>query len=181
TRHTIGQFFPFAVKEGEDVPAFLPIGGPTPVRQTSSTHGADGYITTDPAVIQKSVERLQKKIESHIESFSFFESEERQGARTLIVTYGVTARAARAACHELLREKGVPVSLLVLKTLWPVPERVLWDAAAGIERVLVVEMNLGQYVHEIRRVLCDKKVDFFGRMCGELITPAEIIREALHG
>ncbi len=73
TLHTEGQFIPFAVKEGEDVPAFLPIGGAVPVRQTSSTHGREGYITTDPAVIQASVERLQRKIESHIESFSFFQ------------------------------------------------------------------------------------------------------------
>ncbi len=180
TLHTDGQFIPFAVKEGEDVPAFLPIGGVIPVRQTSSTHGREGYITTDPAVIQASVERLQRKIESHIESFSFFQLEQREDARTLIVAYGVTARAAQAACVTLLRDKGIPVSLLVLKTIWPVPERVLLNAAAGMERVLVVEMNLGQYVHEVRRVLCGKKVDFFGKMNGELIAPAEIIREASH-
>lgn len=180
-RHTSGPFLPFAVKEGQDVPAFLPIGGPIPVRQTSSTHGAGGYITNDPAEIEAAVERLQRKIESQIESFSFYELEQRQGARTLIVAYGVTARAARAACHALFEEKGIPISLLALKTLWPVPEKVLCNAAAGVERVLVAEMNLGQYVNEVRRVLCGKRVNFFGRMCGELITPAEIIWEALHG
>jgi len=178
-RHTSGPFLPFAVKKGEDVPSFLPIGGAIPVRQTSSTHGAEGYITTDPVVIQATVERLQRKIESHAEAFSFFQLEQREGARTLIVAYGVTARAAQAACLAL-QEKGVPVSLLVLKTLWPVPERVLSEAAAGMERALMVEMNLGQYVHEVRRVLGDKRVDFFGKMSGELITPEEIVREALY-
>jgi 2-oxoglutarate ferredoxin oxidoreductase subunit alpha len=169
------------VKQGDDVPAFLPIGGPIPVRQTSSTHGGGGYITNNPAEIEAAVERLQRKIESQVDSFSFHELEQRQGARTLIVAYGVTARAAQAACNALFEGKGVPVSLLVLKTLWPVPEKVLRDAAAGMERVLVVEMNLGQYVNEVRRVLCGKQVDFFGRMCGELITPSEIMQEALHG
>jgi 2-oxoglutarate ferredoxin oxidoreductase subunit alpha len=181
TRHTSGPFLPFAVKEGQDVPAFLPIGGPIPVRQTSSTHGKGGFITNDPAEIEATVERLQRKIESQVESFSFYELEQRQGARTLIVAYGVTARAARAACHALFEEKGIPVSLLILKTLWPVPEQILRNAAAGVESILVVEMNLGQYVHEVRRVLCGQRVDFFGRMCGDLITPSEIIREALHG
>jgi 2-oxoglutarate ferredoxin oxidoreductase subunit alpha len=181
THHTSGPFVPFGVRPGVDVPAFLSIGGSTLVRQTSSTHGPEGYITTNPAEIQAGVERLQRKIESQVESFSFFDLKQEEAARTLIVTYGATARAARAANAELSRDAHRPISLLVLKTLWPVPEKVLRAAAAGVERVLVVEMNLGQYVHEVRRVLGDRKVDFLGKMCGQLISPGEIVREVLHG
>ncbi|HYA03434.1 MAG TPA: pyruvate flavodoxin/ferredoxin oxidoreductase [Syntrophobacteria bacterium] len=179
TYHASGPFLPFEVRPGEDVPQFLPIGGPTPVRQTSSTHGPDGYITTDPAEIQAGVERLQRKVESQLPSFTFFDLERQQGARTLLVTYGVSARAGRAAVKILARDHGLPVSLLVLKTLWPVPESVIRAAAQGMDRVLVVEMNLGQYVHEVRRVLCPRKVDFHGAMCGRLISPAEIMGEVL--
>jgi 2-oxoglutarate ferredoxin oxidoreductase subunit alpha len=179
--HTSGQFVPFQVKAGEDVPPFLPIGGPIPVRQTSSTHGPDGYITTKPFEIQASVERLQRKIEASVSSFSYFDLEKMEGARILIVVYGVTARAARAAAAELLRDLQTPVSLLVLKTLWPVPEEVLRVAAEGMERVLVVEMNLGQYVHEVRRVLAKQRVDFYGKMSGQLISPKEIIEEVQRG
>jgi 2-oxoglutarate ferredoxin oxidoreductase subunit alpha len=177
--HASGPFLPFGVRPGEDVPRFLPIGGPSPVRQTSSIHGPDGYITTDPADIQAGVERLKRKVESQLPSFTFFDLERKQGARTLLVTYGVTARAGRAAVEILERERGVPVSVLVLKTIWPVPESVIRSAAGGTDRVLVVEMNLGQYVHEVRRVLCPQKVDFYGVMCGRLISPAEIMEEVL--
>ena len=177
--HVSGPFLPFKVEEGKDVPAFLPIGGKVPVRQTSSTHGANGYITTDPDEIQSSVNRLKRKIESHGATFTFFELDSQDGATTLLVTYGVTARAARAATMQL-RNSGTPVSLLVLKTLWPVPEDVLLRAARDVNRVLVVEMNLGQYVLEVKRVLCDRKVDFYGKMSGPLITPAEIVGEVLH-
>ena len=175
TLHTTGPFLPFGVDEDREVPAFLPIGGPTLVRTTSSTHGPDGYITTDPFEIEKGVERLQRKIEAHRESFAFYDLERIEGARTLIVTYGVTARAARAAIYALRKPGGASASLLVIKTLWPVPEHVLQAAAEGIDRILVIEMNLGQYVHEVRRVLCGRQVDFYGKMCGRLITPAEII------
>jgi 2-oxoglutarate ferredoxin oxidoreductase subunit alpha len=48
-----------------------------------------------------------------------------------------------------------------------------------MDRVLVVEMNLGQYLHEVRRVLCPQRVDFYGTMCGRLISPAEIMEEVL--
>jgi len=44
--------------------------------------------------------------------------------------------------------------------------------------VLMIEMNLGQYVREIQRVLPDKKVHFFGQMNGKLITPQQI-KEAI--
>jgi 2-oxoglutarate ferredoxin oxidoreductase subunit alpha len=178
--HISGKFLPFQVKGGKDVPAFLPIGGKVPVRHTSSMHGANGYITTDPLEIQSSVDRLKRKVESHAGTFTFFELNREKGARTLLVTYGVTARAARAATDQLKR-KGTPVSLLVLKTLWPIPESVLREAAQDADRVLVVEMNLGQYVVEVQRVLCDSRVDFYGKMSGQLITPAEIVEEVTHG
>ena len=77
TLHQSGPFLPFGVGEGEDVPAFLPIGGPVPVRQTSSTHGADGCLTTDSAAIQAGVERLQRKIESRREALTFFDVDRR--------------------------------------------------------------------------------------------------------
>lgn len=179
--HESGPFFPFGTGGGTDVPAFLPLGGSVPVRQTSSTHGADGYITTDPAAIQAGVERLRRKIESCAETFTFFDLERREGARTLIVTYGITARAARAAARAILAETGRAISVLVLKTLWPVPEQLLREAAEGMERVVMVEMNLGQYVHEVRRVLCGVRVDFHGKMDGRLIAPAEIVREVFRG
>jgi len=179
--HTSGPFIPFKADTGEDVPPFLPIGGSIPVRQTSSTHGPDGYITIDPVEIQAGVERLQRKIESQVVPFTFFDLEQEEGARTLIVVYGVTARAARAAAMELLRDHGTPVTLLVLKTLWPVPEYLLRSCAEGMERVLVLEMNLGQYVHEVRRVLCDQRIDYYGKMSGQLIVPDEIVKEVLRG
>lgn len=175
--HVEGPYLPFAA--GPDgVPAFLPIGGSVCVRQTSSMHGPDGYLTNSPTVMQAVVERLKHKVESQIESFSFFDWDDHAGARTLIVTYGVTARSARAAVSRL-RAQGRAVSLLILKTLFPVPEKVLRAAAEPVRKVLVVEANLGQYVDEVRRVVCPKVVDFFGLMCGRMIQPDEIVREVI--
>ena len=59
-----------------------------------------------------------------------------------VVAYGVTARAARVAVAAS-RAAGKPVSLLIPKTLWPVPERLIVDTAAPYDRVVVVEMNMG--------------------------------------
>ena len=168
------NFLPFAVKEGSMVPEFLPIGGKTLVRQTSSTHGADGYITTDSNIIASFQNRLKNKLESAIDTFSFHESFIEEDADILIITYGVTGRAAKVVVSER-RKTGNPLSLLILKTLWPVPEKIIRDKAKRAKKIFVFEMNMGQYVYEIERILPDKKVIFFGQMDGRLITPRQIM------
>lgn len=173
-------FLPFEAAPGETVPGFLPIGGKTLVRQTSSTHGPDGYITTDPAVIRRTLARMQAKVESAVDRFTLVDHRPAAGADTLLLAYGVTARAAAEAARRLT-ENGRPVSVLAPKTLWPVPEAAIRRAAEGMRRVLVVEMNLGQYVHEIARVLPGLQVDFYGQMDGRLITPDTITEALIHG
>ncbi len=174
------DFLPFAVPEDSLTPDFLPIGGKTLVRQTSSTHGPDGYITTEPELIEKNQERLQAKLEKEVASFTYFQQTGPAQGSTLILTYGVTARAARDAVSAL-NQDGDRAAVLDLKTLWPVPEALIIERSKAFDRILVVEMNLGQYVREIQRILPNKKVGFLGRMNGELIQPQGIREAVRHG
>jgi 2-oxoglutarate ferredoxin oxidoreductase subunit alpha len=173
-------FLPFQVGQGQCVPDFLSIGGNVPVRQTSSTHGANGYITTDQGEIARMLLRLKTKLESAVETFSIYELFTADETDTLIIAYGVTARAAKSVYKEL-KSAGKPVRLLILKTLWPVPESVIRRAAENVKRVVMVEMNLGQYVREIERILGEKQVDFCGQMDGWLISPDKIKEAITHG
>jgi 2-oxoglutarate ferredoxin oxidoreductase subunit alpha len=117
-------FLPFEAGQGQSVPYFLPIGGDTLVRQTSSTHGPDGYITTNSEQIARNQARLREKLVSAVDRFSYHEFFPGEGEGTLIITFGVTARAAK---DVFTRSKAAKksVSLLVLKTLWPVPEALI--------------------------------------------------------
>jgi 2-oxoglutarate ferredoxin oxidoreductase subunit alpha len=173
-------FLPFQADAGEGVPAFLPIGGRTLVRQTSSTHGSDGYITTDPDEITRVLTRMQSKIQAAADRLAMVEHFPADGAETLIIVYGVTSRAASAAARELQR-RGKPAALLVLKTLWPVPAAAIRRAAQDAKRIWVVEMNLGQYVREIERLLPGKAVAFRGQMDGRLISPETLVEAIIHG
>ena len=172
-------FLPFATPEDRLVPDFLPIGGKRLVRQTSSTHGPDGYITTDSGQIAHNQERLDRKVKSAVDQFTYYDEIINPGADTLLITYGVTARAAGTAVEKI--EKEDRPSLLVLKTLWPVPENLIRRKAAEVKRVVVAEMNLGQYVREIERLLPDKKVEFVGGMNGELLSPSRIEEAVFNG
>jgi len=172
-------YLPFRPAPDSQVPYFLPIGGERISRQTSSTHGEDGYITTAPAQISAQIQRLDKKLTASVDQYSFHESDVQEGAGTMVLTYGVSARSARRAVSEL-RQAGGAVSLAVLKTLWPVPEALIKELAKGHKRVLVVEMNLGQYTREARRVLPGLAVEHVGQMDGVLIKPSQI-KEAVNG
>lgn len=164
---------PFWTSEAQLVPDFLPIGGNTLVRQTSSTHGTDGFITVDPRLISAIRKRLVEKIAAAEKSAQFFEYFPAPSADILVITYGVSARAAKVAVSTLANEDR-PVSLLILKTLFPVLGDLIRRAANEVRRVIVVEMNLGQYIREIERLLPDKAISFLGQMDGELITPDQI-------
>ena len=166
-------FLPFEATPDRPVPDFLPIGGEPLVRQTSSTHGPDGYITTDPIQIAANQTRLQQKLTSSIHQFSFYDYYPVPDADTLVIAFGVTARAARVAVDNAHDHTG-RASLLVLKTLWPVPEAVIKETGAPYKRVVVPEMNMGQYVREIQRLLPGKQIAFLGQMNGELIKPSQI-------
>lgn len=165
-----GAFEPFFTLDDQCVPDFLPIGSNTLVRQTSSTHGTGGYITSDTREINKQRLRLQSKLQDNVHLFSYYEYFGVQNADALIITYGVTVRSALEA-REMSRKN---VSVLALKTLWPVPEDVIREIAMGYSAIYVVEMNLGQYVSEIEHILGKENVSFFGRMDGTLISPLEI-------
>ncbi|MFN2354534.1 MAG: transketolase C-terminal domain-containing protein [Desulfopila sp.] len=167
------HYLPFQAEENM-APPFLPIGGHKLVRQTSSTHGPDGYITIDPETISRMQQRLAQKIVAAQERITLFEEDLKKDSETLVISYGVTARAVEDAA-AMLEQRGRPVSTLTLKTLWPVPETLLREKAASFGRVVVIEMNQGQYVGEIQRVLGDTRIVFYGQMDGMLITPAKIM------
>lgn len=169
------HYQPFSPTRDSLVPPFLPIGGRTPVRQTSSSHGPDGYITNSADVLEDGISRMRNKLTSHRDALSLYQIDEDPQADILLITYGITSRAARD-CLVQLREHRAKVTLLVLKTLYPVPEQLLRTRISRVSRVIVVEMNLGQYVREIERFSGSKKIEFFGKMNGELISPEEIYR-----
>lgn len=158
----------------EEVPPLADIGGEHTTRYTTSTHNKAGYLTADPGVIQEMVEHYAAKIERAADDIALFRQDLQDDAETLVVSYGVTSRAANVAVRRA-RERGHRISALVLQTLYPVPERVLRSAMKGMRRVVVPEMNLGQYRYEIER-LAPAGVTVVGvnRMDTTLIAPAEI-------
>lgn len=94
-----------------------------------------------------------------------------------IVAFGTSSRISLDALR-LLREEGVKAGLFRPITLFPFPEKALRALSERVKKILVVEMNLGQMLDDVRAaVLPDVDVGFHGRPAGGLPTPAEIIEK----
>jgi 2-oxoglutarate ferredoxin oxidoreductase subunit alpha len=100
-----------------------------------------------------------------------------EDARYVVIGFGSTGRAALSAVRAA-REEGIPVGLLRPITLNPFPEKVLSDLSDKVESMLVVEMNAGQMLEDVRKATKGKlPVEFFGRLGGMVPLPDEVLRE----
>ena len=145
------EYVPHKFDQPTEVPAMSDFGGQHVARYTTSTHDQTAYLTTKPAVIQKMIDHYASKIDSAADDIALVKQDMQAGAKTLIISYGITSRSAAVAVQEA-RAQGAKVSSLVLQTLWPVPERAITTAMTGITKVIVPEMNMGQYRLEIERL-----------------------------
>jgi 2-oxoglutarate ferredoxin oxidoreductase subunit alpha len=118
---------------------------------------------------------LQRKIEAHAADMAMVRADFDPEASCLLVSYGITARAARQAVG-VLRNDGFPISFLQIQTLFPVPTDALHRAAAGIRTVFVAEENLtGQYRAVLAPLLNGRRLLGINKI-GSMISPTEIVR-----
>jgi 2-oxoglutarate ferredoxin oxidoreductase subunit alpha len=95
-----------------------------------------------------------------------------EGATIGVLAYGATARPAMGAV-KLARSAGEKVAFIRPKTIWPFPRKQIACAAAGLTRLLVPEMNLGQLCREVERHV-DAEVVHLGKIGGVPHTSREI-------
>jgi 2-oxoglutarate ferredoxin oxidoreductase subunit alpha len=118
---------------------------------------------------------LERKIAAHAEEIAMVRMDLDRQASRLLISYGVTARAARQAVTSLRRD-GEKISFLQIQSLFPVPRRDLERATAGVTDVFVAEENLtGQYRAALATLLSGKRVRGINKI-GGLISPSEICR-----
>ena len=172
-----GPGTPYRYRPAGEVPPMRPYGGGEIVRFTGSSHDERAFITKHPPTVDDLNRHLAAKIEEHRDEIDLAEPDLQEGAFTLVVSYGVTAGAVREAVRRA-RRAGSALSSLTLKTLWPVPEDAIRAAAASHPRVLVPELNLGQYRLELERLLPDREVAGLNRVDGEMITPEQVLEAA---
>ena len=120
-------------------------------------------------ILQEKYSRMQKEARAEV-----FQTDD---AEIVLVAFGLSSRICQKVV-EMAREQGIKAGLIRPITLYPFPTDVIREAAQRVERFLVVEMNAGQMVEDVRLAVEGRKpVDFTGRMGGIIPTPDEILEK----
>jgi 2-oxoglutarate/2-oxoacid ferredoxin oxidoreductase subunit alpha len=123
------------------VPPFLPLTNSRwQVRLNASTHDAKGILQHSSDEALANTRRLEQKPLRHLPGYTCYELDEQEGAETIIISYGISAAASRDAVKSI-RRSGKRVSLLVPKTILPLPG-IYFDIADRYRKVVIAEENI---------------------------------------
>ena len=129
-----------------------------------------------PEVMEQRNLALQRKYEEIQRAEVRYDSQRLEDAELVIVSFGSASRIAEKAI-ELAREDGLKVGLFRPITLWPFPLTQLQEVAKGKKGILVVEINAGQMIDDVRLAVNGKEqVEHFGRLGGIVPEPEEIVK-----
>ncbi|RKW60754.1 MAG: 3-methyl-2-oxobutanoate dehydrogenase subunit VorB [Prevotella sp.] len=129
-----------------------------------------------PEVMEQRNLALQRKYEEIQKAEVRYDSQRLEDAELVIVSFGSASRIAEKAI-ELAREDGLKVGLFRPITLWPFPLTQLQEVAKGKKGILVVEINAGQMIDDVRLAVNGKEqVEHFGRLGGIVPEPEEIVK-----
>jgi pyruvate/2-oxoacid:ferredoxin oxidoreductase alpha subunit len=93
----------------------------------------------------------------------------------VLIGFGIVSRILQSAV-EMARAEGIRVGLFRPQTLWPFPGAELAKLAARARNLLVVELNNGQMVDDVRLCVREKcPVHFLSRLGGAVPDADEVV------
>jgi pyruvate/2-oxoacid:ferredoxin oxidoreductase alpha subunit len=134
-------------------------------------------IFLEPDELEAHIRKLEAKYALAQELESRSENYLTEDADILLVGFGIVSRVLRSTVDQL-RAQGVKAGLFRPITLWPYPSRELRETTKSVKSVMVVELNTGMMVEDVRLSLNGSlPVEFYGRAGGNVPTPEEIAAE----
>ena len=127
----------------------------------------------NPVILEKHNMKLAAKFKK-MEAEVRYETYLAEDAEILVCAYGIMGRICKGSI-DMARKEGIKVGLFRPVTVWPFASDVVSKLGKKAKKVLVVELNLGQMVEDIRLAVEDnKKVSFHGRPGGAVATKEEV-------
>jgi 2-oxoglutarate ferredoxin oxidoreductase subunit alpha len=98
-------------------------------------------------------------------------------AEIAVVAFGTAGRIAQSAIKSA-REQGIRVGLMRPISLYPYPYEAIHELSQQVSAILVVEMNSGQMLEDVRLAVEGRvPVEFYGRLGGMVPLPDEVLEE----
>src|SRR5210317_1401239 len=173
-----------SVKEGVDYHPYLPReDGRLPMSDFGSVHRYNvtglfhdmwGFPSDNPKIIHGLLHHLVDKIQNNVNQIARYKEFYLKDAEIILISYGSSARSANHVVFSR-RPRGEKLGHLELQTLWPFPYDLVREKCAKATYVVVVEMNMGQIMEEVRKAVDQpEKVFLANRIDGVFITPTDI-------
>jgi 2-oxoglutarate ferredoxin oxidoreductase subunit alpha len=176
-----GSYLPYKADPDGGVPPMAPFGAGYRYHVTGLFHDESGFPSNRGDVADVLLRRLQRKVEKAEPAIRDYFVESTDDCDVLVVAFGSSAMSALSAVRKA-RADGIKAGLFRPKTIWPFPEEPMRELASKVKRVIVPEMNLGQLVLEIERVVAGKApVERVNKVNGELFHPEEILSVIMGG
>jgi 2-oxoglutarate ferredoxin oxidoreductase subunit alpha len=167
--------------EPNGCPDAAPLGKGYNVIYSINPHDEKGSIDWDPDAFDRLYKRVTGKISENRNRICRTSSIMLDDADYALIAYGSEVRSAVEAA-QMARESGIKAGVLKLCNVWPVPEEQIREVAANVRGIFSVEMNIGKYGNEIRRVVDGKcPVRFVTKNRGLVHTPSEILDSLKEG
>ena len=141
---------------------------------TGLYHDMWGFPTSSPKIVNGLLRHLMDKIDNRVHEITRCKEHYMDGAEYVLVSYGASARSAIHLAKSR-RRRGEPIGVIELQSLWPFPAHLIREKCRTAKAVLVVEMNMGQVLHQVRAAVAEpERVFLVNRFDGMLITPTNI-------
>ncbi len=140
-----------------------------PARHLKSLLLKEGELEAHNMLLQEKY----REIEKHEVRFDEYRIED---AELVVAAFGTAARIAKTAVGQA-RKEGMKVGLFRPVTVYPYPKKRLAGISERVKDFLVVEMNTGQMLEDVKlNVAGDAQVSFYGRPGGGIPTPNEVLK-----
>ena len=141
---------------------------------TGLHHDKNGFPTEEIETCRKLIQRLEDKVAMHEDEVESYEEFMMDDAEVMLVAYGSVSLAAKESIRHL-RAEGIKAGLFRPITIWPSPAAQMKKHADKIDKVLVVELNIGQFHAEVQRATSRLDIEGLFKVNGRAISPHEIV------
>ena len=171
------DYLAYGTKGDDLVPPMADFGSVYRWQVTGLIHDETGFPKGTPDATVQSLNRLHDKIYKNLDDIVTFENYKTDDADYVIVSFGGAARTAYDTV-DMARKEGLKVGLFRAITLWPFPEKQVQELASRVQGILVHELNYGQYVLEVERVVAGKcPVWLYGKYDNSSAAPKQLLDE----
>ncbi len=168
-------------------PAELPPMQPVRPASERAEWAMTGAVDRDPNIITslwlgaENLERVNLRLQAKLRVMEAeeirYEELETDDADLVLVAFGTMGRIAKSVVREA-RKNGLKLGLMRPISLWPFPSDAVTALSERCKAMLVVEMNAGQMVEDVRLAVEGRcPVEFYGRTGGIIPLVEDILPE----